>query len=291
VNDDLCMDLADCGSPEALLRVIFEHHTDWPQKVPVRELAESVGIIEFQDIEVEGFVGALMTDDAKNKGVILTKVGQPLGRHRFTVAHELGHFLIPSHRGNRQCTAADLREQRRDTTHRKQESEANRFAAGLLMYKPRFARDIDLLGDADVSHVITLSKQYGTSVEATANRYVDLSEDTCAFVFSKDGVVRYARPKRGFPQLAVRKGDRLPDACYSHQAPATPLRAPTDWAELDGSVWLQTEFGKPVPAILEQSMRQRDGYQVTLLIALIADDEDVAEEKELEDSWRIGFRR
>lgn len=291
MNDDLCMDLADCGSPDALLRVIFDHHADWPQRVPIKELAESVGIIEFQDIEVEGFVGALMTDQAKNKGVILTKVGQPEGRHRFTVAHELGHFLIPSHEGNRQCTAADLREQRRDTAHRKQESEANRFAAGLLMYKPRFARDIDRLGDADVSHVMTLAKHYGTSLEATANRYVDLSENSCAFVFSKDGVIRYARSKRGFPRLAVQKGDRLPDDCYSHQAPATHLRVPTDWAEFDGSVWLQTEFGKRAPTILEQSMRQRDGYQVTLLIAQVADDEEVAEEEKLEDSWRIGFRR
>lgn len=199
------MELADCGSPEALLRVIFEHHTDWPKKVPIKELAESVGIIGFQDLDVEGFVGALMTDDAKNKGVILTKEGQPEGRHRFTVAHELGHFLIPSHQGNRQCTAADLREHRRDTIHRKQESEANRFAAGLLMYKPRFTRDVDRLGEADVSHVMTLAKRYGTSLEATANRYVDLSEDTCAFVFSKDGVIHYARASDGFPRTCRSK--------------------------------------------------------------------------------------
>lgn len=291
MNDDLCMELADCGSPEALLRVIFEHYVDWPQKVPVNELAENVGIMEFENLEVEGFVGALMTDDAKNKGIILTKAGQGEGRHRFTVAHELGHFLIPSHQGNRQCTATDLREHRRDTAHRKQESEANRFAAGLLMYKPRFTRDIDQLGDADVSHVVTLAKSYGTSLEATANRYVDLSENTCAFVFSKDNVIRYARPKRGFPRLVVGKGNRLPEGCYSLQAPATPLRKPSSWAELDGSVWLETEFGVRAPTILEQSMRQRDGYQVILLIAEAEDEDAEVEEQDLEERWRVGFRR
>lgn len=159
------------------------------------------------------------------------------------------------------------------------------------MHQPRFTRDIDRLGDADVSHVMTLAKRYGTSLEATANRYVDLSENSCAFVFSKDGVIRYLRPKRGFPRLAVRKGDRLPGDCYSLQTPASPLRVPTNWAELDGSVWLETEFGYLAQIILEQSMRQQDGYQATLLIAQVADDEDSAEEKELEDSWRIGFRR
>lgn len=291
MNDELLMELADCGSPEAILKVIFDHHADWPEKVPVEELARSVGIIEFQDLEVEGFVGALMTDDAKNKGVILTKAGQREGRHRFTIAHELGHFLIPSHKGNRQCTAADLREHRRDTTHRKQESEANHFAAGMLMYKPRFMRDIDQLGDADVSHVVTLAKRYGTSLEATANRYIDLCDNKCAFIFSKDNVIRYARTKRGFPRLAVRKGDRLPDCSTSLQAPPMPLRKPTSWAELDGSVWLETEFGTRPPIIVEQSIRQRDGYQVTLIIVEAIDEDYADEEQRLEESWRVGFRR
>ena len=58
MNDDLCMELADCGSPEALLRVIFKHHADWPQKVPVKDLAGSVGIVEFQDLEVGVYLPA-----------------------------------------------------------------------------------------------------------------------------------------------------------------------------------------------------------------------------------------
>lgn len=291
MNDELRMDLADCGSPESLLRVIFDHHPDWPEKIPVEEFARSVGIIEFQDLETDGFVGALMTDDAKNTGVILTKAGQPEARKRFTQAHELGHFLIPSHQGNRKCATVDLKEHRRDTLHRKQESEANRFAAKFLMYKPRFARDIDRLGEADVSHVITLAKRYGTSLEATANRYVDLSDDVCAFVFSKDGVIRYVRPKRGFPRLSVRKGDNLPSGCASFHAPAQPVRIPTKWAELDGSVWCETEFGKRAPMVLEQSMRQRNGYQITLLLALVPDEEEAEDEQQLEESWRVNFKR
>lgn len=67
MNDDLLMESADCGSPEAILRTIFDHHADWPEKVAVEEFTRSVGIIEFQDLEVEGFVGVLMTDDAKKK--------------------------------------------------------------------------------------------------------------------------------------------------------------------------------------------------------------------------------
>lgn len=291
MNDELLMDLADCGSPEALIAVILRHHPGWSRRVPLEDLARSVGIIDFQDLEVDGFEGALMTNPEKSRGVILTRAGQREERRRFTVGHELGHFLMPSHRGNRQCKASDLREHRRDTVHQRQELEANRFAAGLLMPKPSFVRDMRSLGDADVMHVQHLAGEYGTSLEATVNRYVELTEDRCAFVFSKDGVIRYVRFTAGFPRLAVSKGDRLPDFCSSLKAPAAALRRPTSWAELDGSVWLEVVWGERTPAVLEQSVRQRDGYQVTLLFVEAPSAGEDEEETDLENSWAVRFRR
>ena len=132
---------------------------------------------------------------------------------------------MPSHKGNQQCTAADLRESRRGDDHQRREAEANRFAAGLLMPKPWFSRDMNRLGDADVAHVRVLAKQYGTSLEATSNRYCELTDDICAFVFAKDGVIRYVRPTSNFPRLSVRTGDPLPADCASLRAPAcSPAR-------------------------------------------------------------------
>jgi Zn-dependent peptidase ImmA (M78 family) len=91
-----------------------------------------------------------------------------------------------SGRARAQCTAGDLRETRRDTQHRRREAEANRFSAGLLMPKPRFVCEMEKLGEPDITHVQLLAKQYQTSLEATANRYIDLTDDTCALIFSKD---------------------------------------------------------------------------------------------------------
>ncbi|SMF53359.1 Zn-dependent peptidase ImmA, M78 family [Tistlia consotensis] len=291
MSDELLMDLADCGSPEKLIATILQHHPDWQPPVPLEAFARKVGIVEFKDLTVEGFVGALMTDDAKAQGVILVKAGQREARRRFTVAHELGHFLIPTHRGSKHCTAQDLREGRRETEHQRQEAEANRFAAGFLMPKPWFERDMDGLGEAEVSHLQDLARRYETSLEATANRYVELSEDACAIVFSKDAVVRYARAGRRFPKLAVGKGDGLPPGCASLLAPQVPLRTPTDWSEVDGTVWVRAEWGEWAPMILEQSMRQRGGYQVTLLFTERHDADHDEEERDLERSWQVGFRR
>jgi Zn-dependent peptidase ImmA (M78 family) len=291
MNDELLMGLADCGSPEKLLAVILKHHPDWTAPVPVEGLAMAVNIVEFRELEADGFEGALLTDTNKKTGVILYKAGTRKERRRFTIAHELGHFLLPSHKGNQHCTAADLRETRLDNDHRRREAEANRFAAGLLMPRPWFSRDMDRLGDAEVTHVQTLADRYETSLEATANRYIDLTPDICAFVFSKDGTIRYVRPTKNFPRLAVKAGDLLPKECASLRAASEPLRVASPWEELDGSVWLQSEWGQKSPSVLEQTMRQSNGFQISLLFIHPEQAEDEDDDAELPKSWAVGFKR
>ena len=123
MNRELLMGLADCGSPEKLLGVILKHHPAWTAPVPVEELAAAVNIVELRELDADGFEGALTTDPNKNKGAILYKAGARKERRRFTIAHELGHFLMPSHKGDEHCTAADLREMRLDKDDRRREAE------------------------------------------------------------------------------------------------------------------------------------------------------------------------
>lgn len=289
MNESMCMDLADCGSPETLVGTILKHHPDLPRRVPVEEIARSVGIVDFKELEVDGFEGGLTANPQKSAGIILTKRGSPRRRRRFTIGHELGHFLIPAHQGIQKCTSADLRETRRDTIYRRQEAEANRFSAGLLMPKPMFVKDLEVLGSADVTHAKQLSDLYDVSLEATVNRYADLTSDICAFIFSKDGVVRYARPTRDFPKLAVRAGSSLPPNCAT--AHVTANGGATEWREQLGGTWLETEWGKPAPKVLEQCVVQGNGYRVTLLFIEASDVEDDEEEDDLQRRWSVGFKK
>jgi Zn-dependent peptidase ImmA (M78 family) len=293
MSDGLRMELADCGSPERLIGVILKHHSQWKPPVPIEDFARTVGIEDFKDLDADTFEGALMTDPEKTRGIILVKAGAEPNRRRFTIGHELGHFLIPSHKGNRQCTATDLRETRRETIHQRQEAEANRFSAGLLMPKPWFVRDMQALGEADVSHIQRLVDDYHVSLEACANRYVELTTDTCAVVFSKDGVIRYTRRSTDFPFLSVRKGDSLPRGSSSWDASRVPLRVPTGWAEIDGAVWLETKWGQAPPRVLEQSMRQANGVQTTLLFveSRDGDDDDDDNEDRLGERWTPRFHK
>lgn len=285
VNEALLMDLADCGSPERLLGVILDHHRDWTPPVDVETFALTVGILEFRDLEVDGFVGALMTDLEKTKGIILSAAGMPLTRRRFTVAHELGHFLIAAHRGDKQCTTKDLMEARRETLHQKEEAQANRFAAGLLMPKPWFVAQTDGLGSPELEHLRVLSSTYSVSLEAAANRYAELTPETCAFVFLRNGRIRYTRPSKTFPVMAVRTGDAAPNECQRGGLIAG------SWMRADASSWLRPNAGGRRPDLRMQILDQSGGFQTVLLHtgATIIDDD--VEEADLIESYTPRFGR
>ena len=282
LNEALLMDLADCGSPERLLAVILDHHRDWKPPVDVETFALSVGILEFRNLEVDGFVGALMTDLEKTKGIILSAAGMAMPRRRFTIAHELGHLLISAHRGDKRCTAKDLMENGRETLHQKEEAQANRFAAGLLMPKPWFAAQTDEMGSPDVSHLRPLASTYEVSLEAVANRYAELSAEACAFVFLRNGRVRYVRASRSFPMLALRTGDAV-------SIPPPRIAGERSWTRVDASDWIRSDRSR-APDLRIQALDQVNGFQ-TVLLHIDADDEEEAEEiNDLVERYSVRFR-
>lgn len=94
-------------------------------------------------------------------------------RTRFTLAHEAGHYFIDEHRnaliygtGARHGSRCDFR------SDDPMEREADYFAAHLLMPSERLhkaARKVP----SGLAGVIRLATQFGTSVTATALRYID----------------------------------------------------------------------------------------------------------------------
>jgi Zn-dependent peptidase ImmA (M78 family) len=288
VNDNLKMDLADCGSPERLLEVLFRFYPDLPRQVPIEMIAAAVGIVDFRTLEAEGFIGALIADPEKNNGVILVKEGLPEKRKRYTQGHELGHFLIPSHGYQRQCSKKDLEENSRTTAYQRQEAEANRFSAGLLMPKFMFVRDMDALGSIDASHIRQLSDLFNVSMQAVANRYIDLSPESCAVVFSHHGTMQYCRASRDFPPLTLFKGSPLPEAAITRRY--DQIGGSSSWVNHHGGIWVQVERGERAPTILEQAMCQSNGFKVTLLYVDERQQEEEDEADSLAARWEARLR-
>jgi Zn-dependent peptidase ImmA (M78 family) len=283
-DDALRKDLANCGSAETLIAAILKHHPDLTAPVPVEDISRRIGITAFRDEAEDGIASALCTDG--DTGSILYSAGLSVQRRRFAIAHQLGHFLLASQGGTRSCTPRDLSENRRDTPHRKEEMQANRFAAGLLMPKPLMAASLESLGKPAIAHVQMLATTYGVTAEAAASRYVDVTSSTCAILFVKNGLVHYARPSRSFPPMSVKRGDPAPSSVR-----ADSIDRPTPWIAVEARDWLLLSRDTRAPKVSLQVLAKKNGLHLVMLFINAASEKRADEEAEKYATERPKFGR
>ncbi|MEP4645479.1 MAG: ImmA/IrrE family metallo-endopeptidase, partial [Lentilitoribacter sp.] len=127
-------------------------------------------------------------------------------RLRFTLAHELGHFMC--HRKLKNDFEDDLDTLSNYNSHL--EYEANVFASHLLMpaniIRSKFS---DLRWD--VENLKNLGNYFECSLQASAIRYIELSNKPIAFVVSRDGMICWACKSSNAPYMtSYRFGDEMP---------------------------------------------------------------------------------
>ena len=278
------MDLADLGTPEALVEGIIRQVPDMPVPVPIKDIARALDIADITPIGTDSFEGGLVTDRDKSEGVILVNRKGSRPRQRFTVGHELGHFLMPLHLpedGIRfMCTAADMR--RSDSSRAadraaRMEVEANRFAANMLMPAASFRRDLAKSAAPDVALLLRLCDRYNTSKEATARRFCELSDIPSAAIFSRDEKILYVVRSREFPFVPLHRGQSVPAGSLTSRFMGVQGEV-SDMSVVDGHWWTNAE-PHSTGQVLEQTLLQLDGYRLTLLQI----DEDELEERDEED--------
>jgi Zn-dependent peptidase ImmA (M78 family) len=285
-KDLLLTELVSGGSAETLLAAILKHHPDISAPVPVEDIARRVGITDIRDLAEEGGSSSLLVDGAGATGIISCSVALSSPRRRFAIAHQLGHFLLGTQHEDGPCTARDLSENRRDTPHRKQEAQANRFAAGLLMPKPLMAASLDSLGKPAIAHVAKLAASYGVTIEAAANRYLDVTPSACAILFIKNGVVHYARPSRAFPAMAIHRGDAAPSSVLSDK-----IDQPTAWIAVEARDWLILSRDMRSPKVVMQVLAKKNGLHLVMLFINAAAEKRADEEAEKYATERPSFGR
>lgn len=288
------IDLADVTTPERIVGEILRNIPDLPIPVPVEELAEMLDIIGIEALTIEGFEGGLITDEEKSAGIILVNEASPHQRRRFTICHELGHFLCPFHKPPTKdqflCSSDDmgLTWAGKEDRVACMEVEANRFAALLLMPLPYFRKDLRVRRGLDLDAIVALAKRYDTSREATARRYVEVQDEPCAVIISYNGhILRFYRGD-GFPYIDVEQGNPIPRKSFTARADLEQgtVSGPD---ELDGGIWVSPQRGRRPPRIYEQVLAQAEGYRMTLL-SLAEDMEEVEDEEELLESWTPRFK-
>lgn len=169
-----------------LAEKLLEAHCPHGAPVDVASIAEHYDIevkLERVDDDLSGF---LLRDDS-GTAIIGANRNHHENRRRFTIAHELGHFLLHEaervHLDSRASGyALQLRSPVSATGENVNEREANLFAAEVLMPAKFLEKDlrasgsVDLLDDDEkVSKVLkSLAKKYKVSVQALTIRLNNL---------------------------------------------------------------------------------------------------------------------
>ena len=126
-----------------------------------------------------------------------------IGRLRFTIAHEVAHFLlghqIPSERPLDADAVALF------SVH--QEREADVFASEFLMPAEWVAPLCT--GPTSLDAVHSIAKIFRVSIVASAVRYVELTPAPCAVVYSEQGRVVWAKRSRTFPSRIPARGFKI----------------------------------------------------------------------------------
>ncbi len=198
---DRCeVECAGQGDPVRLAAAIHRQMPDAAGSVPVEDVALALDILSLTEQPFAGIEAVLQTDAVKSLGVIGVKAGTRSTRQRYSIAHELGHFLNERHEptahGVFTCAASDLSNPFGGQRHVRQEREANIFAIELLT--PRDRLFPILKRSADLKRAITIAESFKVSREAALRRYVDRHRETLAAVFSRDGRVKYVHRPDGF---------------------------------------------------------------------------------------------
>ena len=146
--------------------------------VPIVTIAKELGIDVYETDEFKDDLSGSIKKEGENFAIYVN-VNQSPWRKRFTIAHEIGHFL--KHREKIDPEHTDTVKQPSPELHRedgvilsaeerKMEQEANEIAADILMPKDAFVREFEKATD-----IAEVAKKFGVSASAATVRALKLT--------------------------------------------------------------------------------------------------------------------
>jgi Zn-dependent peptidase ImmA (M78 family) len=189
----------------ASIRLLNKYGIDDPG-FDILDVAAVLGI----DVEYGGIENAdawlLRRSDGSGVIRLNSNIQEPT-RRRFSIAHEIGHWIMhPDLQQGFLCTAQDFQDYARSP----EEAEANWFAATLLLPKSLLPKD-QFYKDPCFEIIRPIALQFQTSLTATARRYVELSKSSVILVSSTNGEIKWSISSKCAQWLFLPWGNPLPD--------------------------------------------------------------------------------
>ena len=210
-----------------------------------------------------GCDGVLVRPKGIRRGIIGVRNDiRSRGRKRFTIAHEIGHYILPGHEEDGAiCGSADIEGWGGPATSR--ERQADDFAAELLI-PDSVVRP--LLSTPSLAIVDGIASQCDTSLSASAWRFCDLTGEMCAVVWSSQEKVIWVKKSADFA-FFIPRGMGIDRNSYAfncfrgEQVPTRPESVPAD-------AWIDSANLVDGTRILEES-RSLPSYESVLTLLWI----------------------
>lgn len=277
INLDL-IEFADLVRPAQIVDKIISLIPDLPIPIPLEDIAAAVGIDKISYTELDGFEGVLLANQEKTKGAILINSNSKHHRQRFSLGHELGHFMLPRHGHEMHCGLEELatKENKHLSKKQKIELEANQFSAEILMPKKHFRNYSGFNDTPSMDCLIAQANDFDVSFEACAQRYCNQHDEALAIVFSHNNTVRYSCKSLSFPfWITPRNNDPVPPGSFTRKANKNPENSIHSDSTIS-SAWIEDDKYFLTPEdIIEEVYVLQNGYVATMLYF-----EDELEEKE-----------
>jgi hypothetical protein len=130
--------------------------------------------------------------------------GRTEGRVRFSLAHELGHFYLPTHR-ERLLNGIGHNSESDFASRNPAELEADEFAADLLMPMELFRSELNSFrnGFCTLDNLAMLADRLQTSITSTARRYCESDREPCTIFFSTNGLMHWGKASQDMQLLGM----------------------------------------------------------------------------------------
>ncbi len=241
---------------KAARQVLEQLGLDGVAPVPVEDIARALGV-DVIDGELDGALAALVTVEGQARIRVSNQHTLPQQR-RFTIAHELGHFVL-AHTSAAVHVDADAAR----VCDAMQEAEANAFASEILMPEP-LARAHCEVSPVSLDALRPITEAFAVSLPAAAIRFAELSPERCAAVLCQQSRVRWAVRSDTFWPEIKRDTPLIPwsvAAGYFARGAVSP-----DCEPVDASAWVSGEHLRGEAEIFEHATVLTDLRAVLSLV-------------------------
>jgi len=234
-----------------------------------------------------GGVSGMLLKCGDSFGIMYATHINNTGFQRFSIAHEIGHFLLDGHIEQILPDGANEHESRAGfTSSDPYEIEADNFASALIMPSELFKKEMQKMEEG-LKAIKALADVCETSLISMAIRYTKFAEESCAIIVSEGNVIDYAFMSESLEQFSdiewIKKGAAVSKDTLTYNYSAT--EEGSDIGDL--SDWFEGRSFETQ----EDVIKLGEYGKILTVITVKQDMDEYEEESDLDESLQIRFKR